>query len=472
VIGVRELEAGLEIYSPIGYFSTESIEPPATLSSVAIEVDENHVLFPTSVQSDYRKTSVEWSIDIGEGRVVPIHPKNLGDLEPQALDERIYIDPDTRSGNSRLRSRYGLPSRLKRNGSLVPETGYTSERSPEGTLAISVDPEWYDERSVFTLDYSVSSSSYEVDILDTFDSRRVSSPERFSQTDSDNSIRLDKFPFVDYTVINMNVRFVKDAEESIWTYEPPEPDVKSGQISFRPSIIDSLGELIQTGDLTITGITGIWGERSGEDPVDFPNAGFNTAYLGSLSGADYGFYLQVMDSRVYGKVSQFGPSSYVLTLEEPLVVQAQDILSWMGSYTGILSGFTGGDVTGVLRCDYGLGIGIQTDGEIYALSNREYSPLRVQVNGVSARNITNYETLEHPAFTVSDLDSITPEYIHAGNRLYFSAPIQGEEVLVDYKWLTEYLKVKATLRSSSDGIAPMVTPEISEIRIFSNHMVI
>ena len=69
-------------------------------------------------------------------------------------------------------------------------------------------------------------------------------------------------------------------------------------------------------------------------------------------------------------------------------------------------------MTGVLTADYAIGVGVKSDRYKYALNNVTYEPIVVDVAGIKAKNITNYETLVHPAFSVGAANNSEVEYIH------------------------------------------------------------
>jgi hypothetical protein len=131
---------------------------------------------------------------------------------------------------------------------------------------------------------------------------------------------------------------------------------------------------------------------------------------------------------------------------------------------------TGNVITGELQVDYSLGVGVKTDDQIFALGQSDYIPISVTVGGKKARNITDYVALKHPAFSVSSNKGNDFEYIQAGKRIYFNQAISSE-VKVDYRWITDYVRIKGKLRCNT-AINPDITPKVNEIRILINNMVI
>lgn len=477
LLGMREVEITYEAYGPIAYYESEKFNLQATPSEVVIEVDDSHVDFKTQWQDDYRKTSIEWDIDIGDGRRLPIHPKNIVDnidSIPATKDERLFIDRSSLTGYSRLGSYYSTPYRVKKDGEVIPVEKYTATREASGIpkLKIVLVKEWFNENSIYTIDYAVSSDSYSIDILNSFSSRTISSPEIITEFGTDNDVTLAKFPFINYEVINSSFVFEKNEAESKWTFIPEQANQYSGQISIYPTIIDSVGSILQLGNTTGQNITGVWGVRSGENPVSFgSNPELAVKYFSPISGIDFGYFIQGMDSPSYAKVESFGTNTFVLT--SPLEVTYDQIAGWSSLASGqVFVGTISGDsASGYLQIDYTLGIGVTSDDTVYALGNVTYEPMIVRIGGKKSKNITNYETLIHPAFSVANKKDTEYEYIQAGNKLYFSQAVSSQEVTVEYNWVAEYLQILGKLRCNKQ-VNPDLTPKVDEIRVLINNMVI
>lgn len=475
LLGIREVEISYEIYSPVAYYESEKFSLQATPSEVVIEVDDYNIPFKTQWESSYQKTSVEWDINLGDGRRLPIHPRNIvDDVEgiPAVKDERLFFDSSNFTAYSRLGSYYASPYRLKKNGQVVSPQNYTSVRQAAGvpTLKIIIDRDSFDLNSIYTIDYAVSSDSYSIDILNSFSSRTTLSPELVTEFGQDNDVVLSKFPYINYEVINLDV-FEKEDDVSKWVFVPEQNNVFSGQVRIYPTVYDSVGNTLQTGNITGYNITGLWGTHSGEQPQDFSsNPNLASKYFNAISGIDFGYYLQIMDSNDYGKVESFGTKTFILT--EPIETTYEQISTWASLQTGIsFVGSLTGDFSGYLQVDYALGIGVESDGEIYTLGNTSYEPIFVKVGGKLAKNITNYETLIHPAFNAANKKDAEYEYIQAGRKLYFNQPVDGKEVSVEYRWIAEYLQVLGKLRCNK-LVTPDLTPKVDEIRILINNMVI
>lgn len=476
LIGIREIEINNQFYYPVSYYESEKYLPQATVSEIQIEVDSHHVELNTPWQDDYRKTSIEWELDIGDGRKIPIHPANIVDkLDdiPCAKDEKINFDLSSYKAQTRLGGYYSTPYRLKKNGEVIPTTYYSSTRVTGSIpkIEITLDPEYFDTNSIYTIDYAVDASSYNINILDKFNSTPLSVPEIFTEVGSDNEIVLSNYPFINYEIVNLSDYFT-NSEDNTWKFISPQQNIFSGQLRIIPSIYDNVGNIVQTGNLTGLLITGVWGSQSGIGPTQLSgNSSLSLSYFGEIQGVDFGYYLKAMDSNVYSEISQFIDNN-TFVLKEPLNVTEDQCRRWDSYATGqVLSGQLASPVSGELTVEYTIGIGVKTDGQIYTMSDITYSPITITVGSKEAKNITNYETLIHPAFSISSSKDNEIEYIHAGNKIYFNQKINGQEIRVTYNWLTSYIKLLGTLRYNS-SVNPNLTPKVNEIRILMNNLII
>lgn len=477
LLGLREVFIGNQIYYPSCYYESDKFISDATVSEVRISVEDRHPTFNTEWETDYRKTSIEWSVDFGNNRVIPIHPYNSVDEDngyPLSKDERIYFDINTRTGSTRLGSRYSHPHRVKKNGVVIPPELWSSIRSTGviPNLSITLTGSWIDTSSIYTVDYYVAPSSYNIDVLSNFTSEAIVFPEIFSGVGSDNEINLSKFPFINYEIVNSTGHFTKNGIESKWVFDPIQSNITSGQLSIIPTIVDSIGNILQTGSLTGYIVSGEWGDRSGQAPaVLFNDPAASTSYFGTIDGINFGYFVQVMDSPNYGELSTFNTTG-TFTLKSPIQVTLDQCKTWDTSATGIVfQGSFTGQVSGELLVDYSIGVGIKTDNQVFALNKLEYIPIEVTISDKPAVNITDYSTLVHPSFTLSKSSDFEYQYIHAGNKLYFNQNIQNKEIRVSYRWITEYIKLIGKLQCN-EPINPSLTPKVNTINIFLNNLIL
>ena len=476
LLGIREVQINHQLYYPASFYESEKYLPQATVSEIQIEVDAHHVETNTPWQQDYRKTSIEWELDIGDGRKIPVHPANIVDkLDniPCAKDEKINFDLSSYKGQTRLGGYYSTPYRLKKNGEVIPPTYYECYRVTGSIpkLEVTLNREYFDTNSIYTIDYAVDISSYNINILDKFNSEPLNNPEVFTGVGSNNEVTLSNYPFINYEVINLTGFFTK-SDDSTWKFISPQENVFSGQLRITPSIYDNVGNLIQEGSLTGILLTGVWGSQSGVSYTSLSgNPNLSLSYFGEIQGVDFGYYLKAMDSNVYCEIDQF-INGRTFLLKEPLEVTEDQCRRWDSYATGqVFSGQLASPVSGQLTVDYSIGVGVKTDGQIYTMSDITYTPITVTVGSKEAKNITNYETLVHPAFSISSSKDNEIEYIHAGNKLYFNQKINGQEIRVSYNWLTSYIKLIGILRYNST-VNPSLTPKVNEIRILMNNLII
>lgn len=463
LLGLKEVELCYELFSPTARYDSEKYNLKATPSEVSIEVD-----YETS-----NNTSVEFEIDFGEGRKLPIHPRNItgdGGIY-RAYEEYLKIDKANLEGYTRLGSYFGTLINLKKDGEIVSPENYEVERITGSIpkLHVTLSGSVWDRSSIYTVDYAVSPVSVDIPVLETFTSRSVSTPEVFNSLGENNDIQVSKFPFINYEVINSSWTFTKNTGESNYVFSPPQSNMSSGQVKITPTIIDLAGNILQTGSVTGYSIAGVWGDNSGESAVNFGNV-LSSAYFNSVSGLSFGYYLGVMNSDDYTKVSSFQTGITGFVLETPYQVTTDQIASWASEATGI--SFVGNINTpsGYLQVNYTLGVGVTTDDRLYTLGDIQYSPLTVKVGGRLAKNVTNYESLIHPAFSIANTKDTEYEYIQAGKSLFFNQKTD-KEITVDYSWMVEYISIGCNLRCNKI-INPDRTPKLDEVRILINNTVI
>lgn len=476
LLGMREVEIGYAIYAPISYYESDKFDTQATTSEIQLEVNESHIGHETTWESDLRKTSVEWSIDIGGGRVLPIHPRNIisDDGIPTVKDERIHFDGISGDAFTRLGGLYSAIYSLKKEGHLIPETEYTVNRQtgiiPKLRITLT-GSQWYDPEGVYTVNYAVDPDSYKLQIINRFNSQEIPVPDTFTEVGPDNNILLSKFPFINYEVVNLTGFFEKQSNND-WKFIPPQKNIFSGQFKLYPTILDGVGNVLQSGSTSVGSITGLYGTMSGIAPTPLQgNADLSSTYFGAVGGVPFGYFVQIMNLTTNFEVSGF-TSSTGLRLTSPPEVPLAQIQSWDSQQTGLVfSGVLTGIAAGYLIADYTLGIGVKTDDQIFALNQNIYSPVTVTVGGQPALNITDYQKFEHPAFSISTNKSQGYEYIQAGKALYFNQSPGSKEIKVSYRFISDYLKVLATLRNHQ-RINPDLSPSINSIILLVNNMII
>lgn len=477
LLGIREVEMGYAIYSPVSYYQSEKFDLQATLSEVQLEVEEKHIDVKTQWEDAHHKSSVEWNLDLGGGRILPIHPRNLVrdvDNIPAVKDELITFSDVSGSATTRLGGLYSVVYSLKKEGHLIPETEYRVSRIPGPIPKLKIDltgSQWYDPNGIYTVDYAVDPASYKIEILERYDSEALPTPDSFTEVGSNNEVTLSKFPYINYEVINLTGFFTKNTQDNSWAFIPPQPNITSGQLRIYPTIVDSVGNTVQSGSITGHTVTGIWGSNSGEAPLLLNgNSSLSTSYFGEINGVGFGYFTQLMESSSLYEISGFIGSNTLVFKEPPVVTSAQ-IQSWASLDTGRVFSGDLSIPSGYLYADYVLGIGVKTDDQTFALGASSYVPLTVTVGNRIAKNITDYEKFEHPAFSISADKSSEYEYIQAGKTLYFNINPGSLEIKANYRWITDYLTVLAVLRINQ-RVNPDLPPKVNSFRVLCNNMII
>lgn len=94
-----------------------------------------------------------------------------------------------------------------------------------------------------------------------------------------------------------------------------------------------------------------------------------------------------------------------------------------------------------------------------------YYPFVVTVDGYSAENRTDYYEQIRPALTQYDLVNYPNfEYFQAGESIYFNTPLQNRKIIVTYKYLNDFVQLRALLRSNLRS-AVYVTPVLEDYTI-------
>lgn len=468
VVGAREVECNYITYSPIGFYESPKMQPASTISNVEIEVDERHPVFE-SQYGTYRRTSTEWSIEFAEDREVAIYPRNFaeGALYP-VVGEFLDIDPVSFMGLSRFPSQVAFAV-VRENDKLL-SAGMDYELlwndSFDGKLQITVDKNSFNKKKVYTVDYYAKPSAASIDVLSKFNDKPLPAPETFDKTGPDNEINLTNFPFVNYSIVN-STDFTFSEDGNFFEYKAPSGAYSTGEVIIHPTWIDESGVVVAqlTGILAVTGQT-----TGGTDPAFAVTWNtLDTTYLTD----PYRYYLKLANvpGAIY-EVSTLDSASGLTLAETPVLftgLVGNEIAS--GDFSGNITGDIVGEAIGTITVPYSLEIVYKAGDQIFGFDNVLYEPISVLVGGVKARNTTNYQTLEQPAFTIAATEDSDFEFIHDGNQLFFNQSVSDAEILVDYRWMTKYAKVNCTLRTNK-VVSPTITPQVDEYRLLMNTTVL
>jgi hypothetical protein len=405
--GIRQIELNTVKYQPFGYYSSTKMSPGATVLSVELDVTEDHVGF-TDPHGNYFRSSIEYEVQTAENQRYPILPANYDDRF--VPDEYIFVDRRTRIGWTR----FAIDSSavlVRKNGVRLNFDEYTFEKdsAKDNRGKLTVTDAAYDPNAVFTISYTATEASTMLDIEASINSTALSDPDLFDKTDRNSLIRLSYYPYIEHEIINGSQWGLVDDKDAVWRFTANQADLTSQGTSATCSVTN--------GSTTVT------------------NTG--TAFSGLDMGRSNYFRVKG-DTRIYKIASRLSGST--ILLEE---------------------NYEGGTASGLA---WTAGEGIEIDGVIYALNSNTYEPVRVFVNDQKAFNLTDYETLEHQAFTPIQSSGRRYQFIHAGRNIYFNTPLEDAKIEVFYSWMTQYLRVNAVMRSNIPVLTE-VTPKLVDFQL-------
>jgi len=467
VLGAKEIQANYVLYAPKALYESAEFETHAIVATATMEVDEFHPLVQ-STNGSRPRSSTEWELEFSPDRKVPIYPVNhVSEGLLPVVNEFLDIDPSNRIGLSRFPSHLNYAVIRENEEILVAGIDYNITWTIEfgGRLQIDIYEHAFDLNAVYTIDYFALPSSVEVDVLTTYHARRIPSPDTFSEgTDSNDKVTTTYYPFVNYGIVN-STAFSIDDETNEFIYTEPTGAYTVGKIHVQPTWIATSGEIIP--DYLISGNNIIYLVDGG-----LLGSG-NFSILDVTYSVDpYRYYLTLENYSIPFEVTSIDGDQQLSIAQVPLlrtgvIGDSIDATGFFGNmltdiwpmYTGVLTGY--------LEIPYSLQVIYKDGDELFGFDNLSYEPITCHVGGTKAKNITDYVNLEQPAFTVSESQDDELEFIHDGKFIYFNQGIPDTEILVDYKKLTDYIKVNCTLRSNKI-VNPSVSPQINEYRLLLN----
>lgn len=403
--GIRQIALNQVLYEPFAFYSSPKMNPGATVLSVELDTNEEHVTY-RDPHGIYRRTSVEYEIAVADNQSFPILPANVANRTVQ--DEYIFVDRRTRTGWTRFPVD-SLGAVVRRNGVrlLFSEYTLTVDSTKNGRAKLVVVPGAYDPNAVYTITYPATIGSTKLDLDANVVSTPLSDADEFSETDRNSSILLSAYPYIEREILNSSQWLQDDENDARWRFSPSQTDITSADGST-VELTDGSPIVIGTG-------------------TDFTQLDADKINVFRAKGDSVVYKIASIDSAVQ------------ITLEK----------NYVGSGTGI---------------GYAAGEGVEIDGVLYGLNSNIYEPVQVFVNDQKAFNLTNYLTLEHQAFTPIQESGRRFQFIHAGRRLYFNTPIQGAKIEVFYSWRAQYLQLKAVLRSNIPVLTE-VTPKLVDYKL-------
>lgn len=409
LIGIRSVQVSSVTYEPVAYYESPEFVTNGTVVQVQLDTDEIHPVFKEDdgVVS-YRKTSIEYEVETSPETRFPIVPVSYLSGDNYIVRDE-YVKLVRGSGRLRFTPASGGIT-VRKNGTRVSMMDLT-------VSGRDIHVANHDSNAVYTATYSVSSAETKVNIDGLISPTKLIKPEIFTGTDAENKIVLKYYPYVVYEIVRSGNVWSKDQDDAVWTWSP----------DFYPL---SVGTVSLTQGSSAVALT----KDAVSDP-DFSSIPFGT------SGAKIMIWVQELN-----QTFEIDPAPPV----SPTATQCylKDI-------------FTSPSVSG---SRFIIGRTVSHGNRIFGLNIDRYEPVKVLVNGVKAINRTNYLTREHPSFSSqTDGTSTKYEFIQAGKVLYFNGPVKGT-IEVTYEWLTQYLKLLATLRCHVP-VSTIFTPKIDQARL-------
>lgn len=226
--GIKNIELKKSFYNQAGVMVTKPIEVEGNIIEVSLESIEEHPLFDElkGMATD-RFTSVEYYISLHENPSlsdwIPILPTG----KEYVKSERLFFKGSHAELLFHARIDQDEETQVYKNGlKLSKDDWYFTNRGASIQLAIP-----YENDSIYTIDYVPNiqfADPYVVKVNEQV-SKRVRMIENFPNgTDYNNTIKLSKYPFIDYKEINRTT----DNDPNQSAYKPIEVFLKKGTIAI------------------------------------------------------------------------------------------------------------------------------------------------------------------------------------------------------------------------------------------------
>ena len=413
IYGIRSIDISYVRYQPVSYYESPKFNSNATITEIQLEATEIHPEFNDGY-TKFNRTSIEYELEFADNTRIPILPDSAPRISTvqgisgyKVKDEYLKILRADEYGYTRFKPLQGSAVVIRKNGMRILLSEYTFDTSGSfGKLTIVNN---FDSNAIYTIDYWVLPSAVTVNALKVFDSKEFSDGETFTETNTNNAIRLSYYPYTEYEIINNASSWTKlDGESDKWIFEPTKPNYMAGTVATTNN------------DTAVTG------------------------------------YLTDFTSNIDTSI---GVTNYFRVKNETETYQIESItnatsMTLASNYAGSTNSST----------EYQVGQSYYVDGQRFYFQDNTYEPTRVFVNDVKAFNLTDFEKLENPAFVDDNAVGLEYQYIQAGPFIYFSKPIKQSNIKVFYRWLTQYVKVNITMRCNVN-IVTDITPKVDNIKI-------
>lgn len=416
--GIRSVQINDIQYEPIAYYESGEFVSAGTVIEASLDVDEVHYdFFEDDNRIKYRRTSIEYDLEVSPNTRLPIVPVSWKE-GPSYVVRDEYLDlRDTVPGIVPVLHRGRLRFTPDGNGFTLRKNGVrvTSDKVTMNGREIRVLDA--DPSSIYTITYAVDEDATKAAIDGTLTSTRLLKPEEFKGTDRDDKITLKYYPYTIYDIVRARSFWRQVPGEARWNWAPEFYPLSEGRIAL----------VNASKTITLT--------KDNVNDRDFDDVPFSR-----FSGtSDLKVWIQET-----GEILDVDPDGTVSSTTCDLV----------SAYAG----------DSIASSRFILGRTIEYDGRVFGLNIDFYEPIEVKVDGVRAINRTDYYTGERPVLDPRKEGESRYEYIQYGKNLYFNGPVEGKKITVSYCWLTQYMKLVATLRCNVP-VATIFTPKIDSARI-------
>lgn len=271
---------------------------------------------------------------------------------------------------------------------IYPNLGIPITVSPTANKYVAIPSGSYDPDVMYTANYVPQTGQQVLDVEDLLDS--TPTIDIVSSTDPDGGIQLQYYPHIVYPIVNDIERWNReDPERGVWRIDPTGVAVNHDGVSY----------------------------GFAESPLSAPISSSATS-ISILSASAF-------------------PTEGKLYIEDEIV-----------SY----SGKSGNTLTPCVRgVDHSVPASHASLTPVTLVTSPQYEPVRVYVNGAAARNITDYRTREHPAFSSRQEGDNNYQFIQIGRKVYLNKPISNGTIEIAYNYKAEYIALRAILRSHQLG---------------------
>lgn len=245
--GIKNIQLKNSIYNQKGIFVTKPIDVEGNIVEISLETFEEHPLFDElGGKATDRFTSIEYYISLNENPTIndwiPILPEGAKVVK----SERLFFKGSQANLLFQASVSDDEQTNVYKDGlKLSKDDWYFIDHGASIQLMNS-----YDNNSIYTMDYVPDKTLEDPCIIKASDhtSKRIRINDVFKKgTDYNNTIKLSKYPYIDYEQINQDNSF----DPNTGTYRPIEVFLKNGNIKinetetrseFYPEIYSETGE--------------------------------------------------------------------------------------------------------------------------------------------------------------------------------------------------------------------------------------